>query len=234
MSKKVIVVMPGHNVAPTIEKTARDLDRSVVSEVIFGDDCSTDGGGEVAQKIGLRLIRAQTQVYYGGIQKMLYQEALKLGADIVVMVHPDWQYDPTRVPELIKPIIDGEKDVMFGSRYKDGKPTAPMPFWRNFGNQFLTKVENYVMGTKVAELHSGMRAYSRQVLETIDFMNNSNDFVFDSEFIFKANAAGFRMGEVVVPCRYLEDSSSASFRKVFVYSLGTLWLCLKWVLFRRV
>lgn len=234
MKKKVIVIMPGHNVAETIEKTYHDLDLNVVDEVLFGDDCSTDNSSEVAQKLGISVLRADTQVYYGGIQKMLYQEALKRGADVIVMVHPDWQYDPTKVAALIDPILKGEKDLMFGSRYKDGKPTAYMPAWRNFGNQFLTKIENFVMGTTVSELHSGMRAYSRRLLETIDFISNSNDFVFDSELIFKSNAAGFKMGEIVVDCRYLSDSSSASFRKVFIYALGTLFLCLRWFLWRRV
>jgi glycosyltransferase involved in cell wall biosynthesis len=222
---RVVVVMPAYNGAKTVAKTHGDLPKDVVHKVILVDDASQDDTADIARRLGLDVIVHVQNKGYGGNQKTCYLEALAAGADIVVMLHPDNQYDATRVPALIQPIIDGDADFVLGSRLLDGRSAAlkgGMPIWKYISNRFLTIVENIVLGTHLSEGHTGFRAYSRRFLLTIPFLLNSDDFVFDSEVIAQAVAFRFRIAEVPVPTRYFAEASSVGFRRSVVYGLATL------------
>ncbi len=231
---KVIVVMPAYNAAKTLEKTYRDIPPGVVDRVILVDDVSQDKTVEIAQQLGLKTVIHVQNRGYGGNQKTCYLEALKEGADVIVMLHPDYQYDSTRVPHLIAPILRGEADMMLGSRFLSGGTLAGgMPMWKYVANRFLTTVENLVLGLRLSEAHTGLRAYRREVLETIPFLLNSDDFAFDSQVIAQAAAFGFRIGEIGVPTRYFEEASSVNFKRSVVYGLATLWTMLRYLLDKR-
>ncbi len=222
---RVIVVMPAYNAARTLEKTYGDLPKEQVYEVILVDDVSSDETVEVAGKLGLKCLVHVQNRGYGGNQKTCYLEALRDGADIVVMLHPDNQYDATRVPAMIAPIAEGEADMVLGSRLLGGAQATlqgGMPIWKFVSNRFLTTMENLTFGTHLSEMHTGYRAYSRRLLETIPFLLNSDDFVFDSEVIAQAVAFGFRIVEVPVPTRYFPEASSVNFRRSVIYGLSTL------------
>jgi glycosyltransferase involved in cell wall biosynthesis len=228
-SQRVVVVMPAYNAARTLERTYRDIPPGVVDHVILVDDVSRDETVEVARRLGLEVVIHVQNRGYGGNQKTCYIEALRAGAEIVVMLHPDYQYDSTRIPELIAPIIAGECDMMLGSRLlsQPGQPGNPalsggMPIWKYVANRFLTISENTVLGLKLSECHTGFRAYHRRLLETVPFLLNSDDFVFDSEMIAQAVLYGFRIGEIAVPTRYFDEASSVNFRRSVVYGLSTL------------
>jgi glycosyltransferase involved in cell wall biosynthesis len=181
---RVVVVMPAYNAARTLAKTHGDLPKHIVDRVILVDDASQDDTPDIARHLGLDVIVHMQNKGYGGNQKTCYMEALSDGADIVVMVHPDNQYDATRIPTMIKPIIEGKADLVLGSRLLEGREAAlrgGMPVWKYISNRFLTTVENLVLGTRLSEAHTGFRAYSRRLLSTIPFLLNSDDFVFDSE-----------------------------------------------------
>lgn len=227
---KVIVIMPAYNAEKTLEKTLRDIPRDLVSEIILGDDCSTDRTVEIANSLGIRVLKTPQNLGYGGNQKMLYKEALKIGADVIIMIHPDWQYDATKIPQLIDPIIKAEKDVMLGSRILSG--AGGMPFYKLVSNRFLTSVENLVFKLDLSEYHTGMRAFSRQVIETVPFELNSNDFVFDSEVLAEVSAFGFRAGEIPIPCRYFKEASEINAWRSLIYGLQTLLVCGKLLLHR--
>ncbi len=203
----------------------------VIDRIILVDDVSQDETVEIAQKLGLKTVVHIQNRGYGGNQKTCYLEALRDGADIVVMLHPDYQYDSTRVPDLIAPILRGEADMMLGSRFLGGEVRAGgMPLYKIIANRFLTICENLVLGLRLSEAHTGFRAYRREVLETIPFLLNSDDFVFDSEVIAEAVAFGFRIGEIGVPTRYFEEASSVNFRRSVVYGFATLWTLVKFLL----
>jgi glycosyltransferase involved in cell wall biosynthesis len=224
-SPRVIVVMPAYNAARTLEKTYGDLPTDQIYEVILVDDVSSDNTVEVAERLGLKCLVHFQNRGYGGNQKTCYLEALKDGADIVVMLHPDNQYDATRVPAMVAPIAQGRADMVLGSRLLGGTQATlkgGMPIWKFISNRFLTTSENVVFGTHLSEMHTGYRAYSRRLLETIPFLLNSDDFVFDSEVIAQAVAFGFRIVEVPVPTRYFPEASSVNFRRSVVYGLSTL------------
>lgn len=230
---KVIVIMPAYNAEKTLEKTFRDIPSGSAAEVIVGDDCSKDRTVEIAKKLGIRVLKTPRNLGYGGNQKMLYREALKLGADVIVMVHPDWQYDATKVPDMAAPIIAGKVDLMMGSRVLGGSRgtlAGGMPIYKLISNKFLTWVENLVLGLKLSEYHTGFRAFSRKLLEAIPFENNSDDFVFDTEVLAEAAAFGFKAGEVAVPCRYFAEASEINFWRSTIYGLSTLWVCGKYLL----
>jgi glycosyltransferase involved in cell wall biosynthesis len=221
----VAVVMPAYNAAKTLEKTHGDIPKEIVSKVILVDDASQDETADVARHLGLDVIVHVQNKGYGGNQKTCYLEALKAGADIVVMVHPDNQYDATRLPEMIKPILQGRADLVLGSRLLQGSKATlegGMPIWKYISNRFLTTVENLVLGTHLSEAHTGFRAYSRKLLCTIPFLLNSDDFVFDSEVIAQTVAFGFKIAEVPVPTRYFPEASSVNFKRSVVYGLSTL------------
>jgi hypothetical protein len=231
--KKVIVIMPAYNAAKTLEKTYRDIPPATVDHVILVDDVSQDQTVEIARQLGLEVIVHLQNKGYGGNQKTCYLEALKAGADIVVMLHPDNQYDSRLTPELIAPIQRGEVDMMMGSRFLgEGALKGGMPIWKYISNRFLTIVENLVLGQHLSECHTGFRAYSRRMLETIPFLLNSDKFVFDAEIIAQAVAFGFRIGEVGVPTRYFEEASSVDLKDSVIYGLSTLWVMVRYVAHR--
>jgi glycosyltransferase involved in cell wall biosynthesis len=234
MPPKVVVIMPAYNAARTLERTYRDLPHDVIDHVILVDDVSQDETVEIARRLGLHVVVHIQNKGYGGNQKTCYVEALRAGADVIVMLHPDYQYDSRLVPDLIKPIVEGRADMMLGSRLRasGGARAGGMPLWKYVANRFLTIVENLVLGLRLSEAHTGFRAYRRKMLETIPFLLNSDNFVFDTQVIAQAVAFGFRVGEIAVPTRYFSEASSVDFRRSVVYGLSTLVVMLRFVLNR--
>jgi glycosyltransferase involved in cell wall biosynthesis len=231
---KVIVVMPAYNAARTLERTYADIPHDLVDKIILVDDVSKDETVDVARQLGLDVIIHRQNLGYGGNQKTCYQAALEAGADVVVMLHPDYQYDATRIPALIAPILDGEKHLMLGSRFLGDPLAGGMPRWKYIANRFLTRVENVAFGLHLSEYHTGLRAYSRRLLETIPYQLNSNDFVFDQELIAQVVAAGMgrRIGEIAVPTRYFDEASSVGFKRSVVYGTSTLRVVARYFLHR--
>jgi glycosyltransferase involved in cell wall biosynthesis len=231
----VIVVMPAMNAARTLERTFQAIPPGVVSEVILVDDNSTDATAEVARSLPLRFIWHPHNVGYGGNQKTCYLEALQRGADVVVMLHPDGQYEPGLIPDLIAPILRGEADMVLGSRLAipGAARAGGMPRYKLAANRVLTAIENRILGISATELHTGYRAYSREFLMTIPFLRNSLDFSFDSEVLMQAAAFGMRISEVPASSRYFDDASSISLGPATVYGLKTLWAGLRLVLHRH-
>lgn len=229
---KVVIVLPAYNAEKTLEKTIRDIPEGSYSEIILVDDASKDDTFQLANQLGIKAVRHEKNKGYGGNQKTCYKTALLDGADIVVMLHPDYQYDARLVPYMTGLIKDGVCDVMLGNRIRTRREALKggMPAYKYFMNRFLTLVEGTVLGIVVSEMHSGYRAYSRKVLETIPFEKNSDDFVFDQQFLVQSVHMKFRIGEIPVPIRYMGDSSSISFRRSVVYGLSTLWTLLRLVL----
>ena len=220
---KIVVVMPAYNAAKTLEGTYNDLPSDVVDHVILVDDVSQDETVEVAQRLGLKVIVHIQNKGYGGNQKTCYLEALRDGADVVVMLHPDYQYDSRLVPQLIAPILEHRADLVLGSRFLGaGTLAGGMPLWKYISNRFLTITENLILGQHLSECHTGFRAYSRPLLETIPFVLNSDNFVFDTEVIAQTVAFGFKIAEIAVPTRYFAEASSVNFRKSVIYGFSTL------------
>ncbi len=233
-AEKVVIVMPAYNAAKTLEDTVRAIPPGYYDEVVVVDDFSGDGTVEEAQRLNLKAIRHPHNVGYGGNQKTCYMEALRDGATIVVMLHPDGQYDPGIIPEMLEPIRAGRADMVLGSRMMTpgGAARGGMPLWKRVANRFLTFFENLAMGRSFSECHTGYRAYSRRFLETVPFLRNSNGFVFDTEVIFQAVHFGLPVAEVPISTRYFEDMSSVGFRAGVVYGLGTLYTALRFRLHR--
>lgn len=231
---RVVIVMPAYNAEKTLEDTFRKIPAGYYDEVVVVDDHSRDETTELAQRLSLKAIRHPHNVGYGGNQKTCYMEALRDGADIVVMLHPDGQYDPAIIPEMVQPIAEGRADMVLGSRMMTpgGAKAGGMPLWKRVANAFLTAVENLAMRRKFSECHTGYRAYSRRFLETVPFLRNSNNFVFDTEVIFQAVHFDLPVAEVPVSTRYFTDASSVGFRTGVVYGLGTLWTALRFLLHR--
>ena len=227
---KVVVVMPAYNAAKTVKKTYDDIPKNIVDQIILVDDASSDETVRVAKDLGIKVFVDEENIGYGGNQKTCYTRALEEGADIVVMLHPDYQYDPKLIPDMIAPILEGRADLVLGSRLLDGKAIeGGMPVYKYISNRFLTAMENIVLGMHLSEMHTGYRAYTRKLLETIPFMNNSDNFVFDTEVIIQAAAFGFRTVEIGVPSIYNEEASSISFWPSVVYGLSTLATLAKYV-----
>ncbi len=229
---KVIVVMPARQAARTLERTVSGIPRDWVDEIILVDDSSTDETVELARTLPIRLIWHPHQVGYGGNQKTCYLEALQRGADVVVMLHPDGQYEPELIPSLVRPILDGRADLVLGSRFAEpGQAIRDgMPRWKFVANRVLTSIENAAMGTSLSELHTGYRAYSKRLLLTVPFLRNSSDFVFDSELLFQAVSFGLRVEEVPAHCRYFNDASSVGFLTGLRYGAKTLWTGVRYLL----
>jgi glycosyltransferase involved in cell wall biosynthesis len=221
---KIVVVMPARNAEATLEKTVRDIPKGAAGEIILVDDVSSDRTVEIARRLGLRTIELPRRSGYGGNQKRCYDEALAAGADIVVMVHPDYQYDSRLLPYMIGFIKDGVCDVILGSRIRTRREAliSGMPVYKYFANRALTLVENLVLGLNLSECHTGYRAYRREVLERVRYDRFDDGFVFDSEFLVAVAALGFRIADVPVPCRYFDEASQIRFRASVGYGLGTL------------
>ncbi len=232
---KVIVVMPARNAARTLEQTYSAIPREWVDEIILVDDKSTDDTVDVARRLPLHVIWHPHNVGYGGNQKTCYLEALQQDADAVVMLHPDGQYEPTLIPKLVTPILEGDADLVLGSRLAE--PGAwrrgGMPVHKYLANRGLTAIENRVMGTRLSELHTGYRAYSRRLLLEVPFLRNALDFSFDSELLLQASHFGFRIAEVPASTRYFDDASSISLGPASVYAVKTLWATGRLAMHRR-
>ena len=231
---KVIVVMPAYNAGKTLRMTYEELPHDKVDLVIMVDDGSQDETLQIARQLNLELFVHNRNYGYGANQKTCYTQALKAGGTIVVMVHPDYQYDPKLLPELIQPLVDDRADVVLGSRLLGASPIRQgMPWWKYLANRFLTGLENLVFGLRLSEYHTGYRAFRRQVLESVNYQMNSDNFVFDQEIIAQIAALKFRIGEVPVPTKYFPEASSASFFQSCRYGLSILWVLLRYELHQR-
>lgn len=221
--KRLIVVLPAYNAAKTLERTLREVPDGIVDEFVLVDDASSDSTIEEATRLGVPFIRHPVNRGYGGNQKTCYSEALRRGADIVVMLHPDYQYSPRLIGAMGWLVASGEFDVVLGSRILGtGALRGGMPLYKYVANRFLTAAENLILGIKLSEYHTGYRAFSRQVLETLPLNENSDDFVFDNQMLAQAVAFGFRVGEISCPTRYFPDASSINFRRSVIYGLGVM------------
>ncbi len=230
--KKIVVVMPAYNAQKTLQKTYRDLPKKFVNEVILVDDGSHDKTVEIARDLGIKTFVHPQNRGYGGNQKTCYTLALNEEADIVVMIHPDYQYDSTLTEELIKPIIKNRFDIMLGSRIRTRKEalTGGMPLYKYLANRFLTILENIVLGQNLSEYHTGFRAFRKQVLQKLPFHKFSDDFIFDQEILVSAIYSGYKIGEIAIPVRYSNDSSSINLYRSTIYGLSTLYSLLKYIL----
>jgi glycosyltransferase involved in cell wall biosynthesis len=220
---RVVVVMPAFNAARTLERTVREIPLDLVDEIIVTDDASSDDTVDEARRLGLRTLIHERTRGYGGNQKTCYQEALRLGADVVVMLHPDYQYTPSLIPSMVGLLTDGPFDVVLGSRILGGSALGEgMPRYKYAANRFLTFVQNLLAGAKLSEYHTGYRAFARQVLEELPLLENSDDIVFDNQMLAQAIHRGFRIGEVSCPAAYFEEASSINFQRSVRYGLGVL------------
>jgi glycosyltransferase involved in cell wall biosynthesis len=230
--EKIIIVMPAYNAEKTIKQTLEDIPKGSYDEIILVDDLSKDNTAQIAKDLGLKVIVHEKNKGYGGNQKTCYKAALEAGADIVVMLHPDYQYDPRLVPFLTGLIQADICDIMLANRIRTRREALKggMPFYKYFFNRCLTISENIVLGLNLGEYHTGYRAYSRKALESINFEINSDDFVFDQHILVQAAAVGLRIGEIPVPAKYFDEASSINFKRSFKYGLETLWVLVKYIL----
>jgi len=221
--KKIIVVMPAYNAEKTLEKTYSEIPFDIVDDVILVDDASDDHTPELSRRIGIHTFIHEKNLGYGGNQKSCYRAALDLGADIVIMVHPDYQYSPKLVPAMASMIAYGEFDAVLASRILGtGAIEGGMPIYKYVANRFLTLFQNLVLGQKLSEYHTGFRAFTREILQCLPLDQNSNDFVFDNQILAQIVWFGYRIGELTCPTRYFENSSSINFRRGVAYGLGVL------------
>src|SRR3954451_9820560 len=228
---KIVAIMPAYNAGRTLEQTVREIPGGSIDECIVVDDVSADSTVEIARKLGLRVFLHRENQGYGGNQKTCYVEALKTSADVVVMLHPDYQYDPTRIPALVEPIVEGRADLVLGSRMAYAV-TGGMPLCKRLANRFLTWCENKVFGLELSEYHTGFRAFRRTLLEKTPFLLNSNDFIFDQEIVAQAVWFGARLEEIAVPHRYFPEASTIGFGRSVRYGFGVLKLLVSFVLNR--
>jgi glycosyltransferase involved in cell wall biosynthesis len=232
--QRIVVVMPAYNAERTVERTYREIPRDLVDEVVLTDDASGDDTVAVSRGLGIRTLVHDRNRGYGGNQKTCYAEALRLGADVTVMLHPDYQYTPRLIAAMATLIIDGPFDVVLGSRILGGRARrGGMPLWRYVSNRALTFAQNLLCGSKLSEFHSGYRAFSRKVLETLPLAENSDDFLFDNQMLAQALYAGFEIGEVSCPAAYFPEASSINFRRSVTYGLGVLETSARFFLARR-
>jgi glycosyltransferase involved in cell wall biosynthesis len=232
--KKIVVVMPAYNAARTIERTYEEVPLDLVDEVVVTDDASSDETVEVARRLGLRTIVHDKNRGYGANQKTCYTEALRLDADVVVMLHPDYQYTPTLLAPMIGMITDGPFDAVLGSRILGGRARqGGMPAYKYVFNRVLTAIQNLLAGAKLSEYHTGYRAFSRAVLERLALQENSDDFVFDNQMLAQILHADFQIGEVSCPAAYFDEASSINFGRSVKYGLGVLWVSLQLFLQRK-
>ena len=232
MPSKVIIVMPAYNAAKTLKRTFMDIPTGFADQIILVDDASQDDTVKMANHLGITVIRHDKNRGYGANQKSCYAEALKRGADIVIMIHPDYQYDSSLAPFFAELIERGVCDIVLGSRVRTRRECleSGMPRYKYIANRVLTFIENIVTGQNLSEWHTGYRAYSRRVLEKIPFHKNSNDFVFDSQFLVQASYFGFKIGDLPIPCRYIKEASSINAKRSISYGIGTLITLFKFIL----
>jgi glycosyltransferase involved in cell wall biosynthesis len=230
---KVVVVLPAYNAGATLEATYRAIPQGTVDDVVLVDDASADETVNVARRLGIRTVIHPRNTGYGGNQKTCYQAALTAGADIVVMLHPDYQYAPTLVPAMAAMIASGEYDVVLGSRILTGTARdGGMPFYKYISNRALTAVQNLLLGSKLSEFHTGFRAYTRQVLETLPLRENADGFIFDNQVLAQVLAFRFRIGEISCPTRYFPEASSIGFLASIQYGLGVVRTSLEFLAWR--
>ena len=221
--KKIVVVMPAYNAEKTLEKTYAEIPFEIVDDVILVDDASRDRTSDLARSMGIRTIVHEKNLGYGGNQKSCYRAALEIGADIVIMVHPDYQYTPKLIPAMASMIAYGEFDSVLASRILGvGALQGGMPLYKYIANRFLTLVENILLGHKLSEYHTGYRAFSREILERLPLDKNSDDFVFDNQMLAQIIWVGYRIGELSCPTKYFPEASSINFRRSAIYGLGVL------------
>ena len=231
--KKIIVVMPAYNAAKTLPATYADIPKDIVDEVLLVDDNSTDDTPEVARALGIETVVHPKNRGYGGNQKTCYATALAHGAEVVIMVHPDYQYDPRLIPAMCSMITCGTYDAVIGSRILCGTAIrGGMPIWKYASNRFLTLVQNALMGAKLSEYHTGYRAFSREVLQSLPLASNSEDFLFDNQMLAQILMKGFRVGEISCPTKYFPEASSINLRRSITYGLGVLKVSLLYRLHR--
>lgn len=228
---KVFIVLPAYNAAKTLDLTLEEIPETIRGNVILVDDCSSDNTVELAKSRGLTVFTHPKNMGYGANQKTCYKNALDLGAEIIVMLHPDHQYDAKVIPDLIYPLLRGEADAVFGSRMLGGKPMeGGMPSWKYTANVILTALANLTFGRYLSEIHSGFRAYSRRYLKTVRFEENSDDFIFDTEIIAQGMASKLYFKEVPIETRYFPEASSINFRKSVIYGFGILYVLFRYLL----
>jgi glycosyltransferase involved in cell wall biosynthesis len=229
-NKKVIAVLPAYNAAKTLEKTVSDIP-DIFDEVILVDDASSDNTVALARELGITVVTHDQNKGYGGNQKTCYTTALNHGAEVVVMIHPDYQYDPKLARYFVEYIANGYFDVVLGNRIRSRRESLAggMPAYKYFSNRLLTLFENIISGQNLGEWHSGMRGYSKQVLETIKWQDNSDNFIFDSQMLFRIIGHKFKIGEVPVPVIYFKEASSINLKHSLKYGLGTVWCGLKYL-----
>lgn len=231
---KVILVMPAYNAEHTLEKTVADIPEGCFDEIILVDDCSVDRTPAVARSLGLTVIEHERNRGYGGNQKTCYVAALEHGADIILMIHPDYQYDSGLVPVMVDLLRRGHCDVLLGNRIRTRREALEggMPLYKYLTNRLLTMAENLWLGQNLGEWHSGLRGYRRAVLEMVPWQRNSDDFVFDTQFLVQAVHFGFRLGDIPVPVRYMDEASSINFQRSVMYGFRTLFTLVQWSLHR--
>jgi glycosyltransferase involved in cell wall biosynthesis len=231
--KRIIVVLPAYRASKTLERTWRDIPNGIVDEVLLVDDASDDATVAMATSLGIPTFIHRQNFGYGANQKTCYREALRMGADIVIMLHPDYQYDPRLVTPMAGMIASGVYDVVLGSRILGGTALkGKMPVYKYFFNRLLTGIQNILVGAKLSEYHTGYRAFSRKVIEELPLLGNSDDFLFDNQMITQAIAFGFRVGEISCPTRYFKEASSINFGRSLIYGLGVLGTSLLFRLWR--
>lgn len=231
---KIIVVMPAYNAEKTIRKTYNDIPKKIVDETIVVDDGSSDQTVKVAKELRLPIIVHPNNLGYGGNQKTCYREALNRGASIIVMIHPDYQYDARLTGELVKPILDGRFDIMLGSRIRLRAEALEggMPLYKYIGNRFLTAIENIILGINLSEYHTGFRAFNRDVLKNLNIDSFSNDFVFDQDILVAAVSKKYKISEIAVPVRYFKEASSINFLRSVKYGLSILILLFEFIIYK--
>jgi glycosyltransferase involved in cell wall biosynthesis len=222
-NQRVVVVMPAYNAARTLERTVAEIPMDLVDDIVVTDDASDDATVAAATRLGLHTLIHPRNRGYGGNQKTCYQEALRLGADVVVMLHPDYQYTPRLIPSMVGLLTDGPYDVVLGSRILGGGALrGGMPRYKYLANRFLTATQNLLSNAKLSEYHTGYRAFTREVLTSLPLLENSDDFVFDNEMLAQILHAGFEIGEISCPTAYFEEASSIDFWRSVKYGLGVL------------
>ena len=231
-NKKIIAVLPAYNAEKTLRMTLDDIPRTWVDDIILVDDASTDNTARLSRQLGIKTIVHPQNRGYGGNQKTCYAAALADGADIIIMIHPDHQYDPTLIPRLLEPIINGECDAAFGSRMLISGEALKggMPYWKYLANKLLTIIENAILRLNLSEYHSGFRAYSADVFKNINYHENSNNFVFDTEIIVQIKIHNFSIKEVPIPTRYFKDASSVGIRQGIIYGLSIIVVMFQYLL----